>query len=209
MGRGEMESYRIVIADDHALFRQGLRKIIEGVADLEVAGEAGDGEELLSLLQTAVPHMVILDISMPRLRGIEALREVKRSYPSVKALVLTMHREYLHQALSAGAEGYLLKEDADRELFSAIDRIRQERRYISPRLREELAEEEVPVPEPLSARETEVLNLIAGGKSNREIAEVLFISVRTVEAHRATILSKLNIHNTADLVRYAIEKGFV
>jgi len=126
----------------------------------------------------------------------------------VKVLVLTMHREYLHQALSAGAEGYLLKEDADRELFCAIDRIRRGRTYISPRLREELAEEEVAVPEPLSARETEVLNLIAGGKSNRDIAAMLYISVRTVEAHRATIMSKLNIRNTADLVRYAIEKGF-
>ena len=204
-----MDGYPIVLADDHALFRQGLRKIIEGVADLEVAGEAGDGLELLSLLQTTVPHLVILDISMPRLRGIEAVREVKKRFPEVKALVLTMHRQYLHQALSAGAEGYLLKEDADRELFSAIDKIRQGRIYISPRLREELAEDEVPVPEPLSARETEILNLIAGGKSNREIAEILFISVRTVEAHRATILSKLNLRNTADLVRYAIEKGFV
>ena len=153
--------------------------------------------------------MVILDISMPKLRGIEAVREVKKRHPAVKVLILTMYREYLHQALSAGAEGYLLKEDADRELFSAIDRIRHGRIYISPRLREELAEDEIPVPEPLSARETEVLNLIAGGKSNREIAAILFISVRTVEAHRATILSKLNLHNTADLVRYAIEKGFV
>jgi two-component system, NarL family, response regulator NreC len=203
-----MGGYRIVLADDHALFRQGLRKIIEGVADLEVAGEAGDGLELLSLLETTNPDLVILDISMPRLRGIEAMREVKKSFPEVKVLVLTMHREYLHQALSAGAEGYLLKEDADRELFSAIDKVRQGRIYISPRLRAELADDEIPVPEPLSARETEVLNLIAGGKSNREIAEILFISIRTVEAHRATILSKLNLKNTADLVRFAIEKGF-
>jgi len=157
-----MEGYRIMLADDHALFRQGLRKIIDGVADLEVAGEAGDGLQLLSILQAMVPHLVIMDISMPRMRGIEALREVKKLYPGVKVLVLTMHREYLHQALSAGAEGYLLKEDADLELFCAIDRIRRGRTYISPRLREELAEEEVAVPEPLSARETEVLNLIAG-----------------------------------------------
>jgi len=205
----KMDGYLIVLADDHALFRLGLRKIIEGVVDLEVTGEAGDGLELMSLLQTTVPHLVILDISMPRLRGIEAVREVKKRFPAVKVLVLTMHREYLHQALSAGAEGYLLKEDADRELFSAIDKIRQGKSYISPRLREELAQDEVPVPEPLSGRETEILNLIAGGKSNREIATLLYISVRTVEAHRATILSKLNLHNTADLVRYAIEKGFV
>jgi len=131
-----MKGYRIVLADDHALFRQGLSKIIEGVADLEVAGEAGDGLELLSLMEMETPMMVILDISMPKLRGIEAVREVKKRFPAVKVLVLTMHREYLHQALSAGAEGYLLKEDADRELFSAIDKIRQGRRYISPRLRE-------------------------------------------------------------------------
>jgi DNA-binding NarL/FixJ family response regulator len=205
----DMGGYRIVIADDHPLFRQGLKKIIEGVADLEVSGEAGDGLELLSLMELESPMMVILDISMPKLRGIEAVREVKKRHPEVKVLVLTMHREYLHQALSAGAEGYLLKEDADRELFSAIDKIRQGRSYISPRLREELAEDEVPAPEPLSGREIEILNLIAGGKSNREIATLLSISVRTVEAHRATILSKLDLHNTADLVRYAIEKGFV
>lgn len=204
-----MDGYLIVLADDHALFRQGLKKIIEGVADLEVAGEAGDGLELLSLLQTTVPHLVILDISMPRLRGIEAVREVKKRFPAVKVLILTMHREYLHQALSAGAEGYLLKEDADRELFSAIDKIRHGRTYISPRLRDDLAEDEVPVLEPLSARETEVLHLLSGGKTNREIAANLSISVRTVEAHRATIMSKLNLRNTADLVRYAIEKGFV
>jgi DNA-binding NarL/FixJ family response regulator len=203
-----MGSYRIVLADDHALFRQGLKKIIDGVADLEVAGEAGDGLELLALIETMVPQLVILDISMPRLRGIEALREVKKRYPAAKVLVLTMYREYLHQALAAGAEGYLLKEDADRELFSAIDRIRQGRVYISPRLREELAEDADPGPEPLSARETEILKLIAGGKSNREIAAILSISVRTVEAHRATILSKLNLRNTADLVRCAIEKGY-
>jgi DNA-binding NarL/FixJ family response regulator len=204
----EMESYRIVLADDHALFRQGLKKIISGVADLEVAGEAGDGVELLSLLDKTVAQMVILDISMPRLRGIEAIREVKKRHPAMKVLILTMYREYMHQALSAGAEGYLMKEDADRELFSAIENIRQGRRYVSPRLREELTADGVPVPEPLSLRETEVLKLIAAGKSNREIAEILFISVRTAESHRATILSKLNLRNTADLVRYAIEKGF-
>lgn len=203
-----MGNYRIVLADDHALFRQGLKKIIDGNTDLEVAGEAGDGMELLVLLATTATDMVILDVSMPRLRGIEVIREVKKHYPTVKVLILTMYREYLHQALSAGAEGYLVKEDADRELFIAIENIRQGRRYVSPRLRGELSEEGVPAPEPLSLRETEVLKLIASGKSNREIAEILFISVRTAESHRATILSKLNLRNTAELVRYSIEKGF-
>jgi DNA-binding NarL/FixJ family response regulator len=136
------------------------------------------------------------------------VREVKKRHPAVKVLILTMHREYLHQALSAGAEGYLVKEDADQELFSAIEKIRQGRSYVSPRLREELADDGLPVPEPLSPRETEVLKLIAAGKSNREIAVILLISVRTAESHRATILSKMNLRNTADLVRYAIEQGF-
>ena len=201
-----MGSYRIVLADDHALFRQGLRMIINGVADLEIAGEAGDGVELIALLDTTPVQMVVLDISMPMLRGIEAIREVKKRYPAMKVLILTMYREYLHQALSAGAEGYLVKEDADRELFSAIENIRQGRRYVSPRLRGELPDDGIS--EPLSLRETDVLKLIAAGKSNREIAEMLYISVRTAESHRATILSKLSLRNTADLVRYAIEKGF-
>ena len=203
-----MEGYRIVLADDHALFRQGLRKIIEGVADLEVAGEAGDGLELLSLLQTTDTHLVILDISMPKLRGIEAIRIIRKKHGEVKVLVLTMHPEYLHQALSAGANGYLVKEDADRELFTAIDAIRQGRQYVSPRLRKELPDDKAQISEPLSLRETEVLKLIAAGKSNKEIAETLFISVRTAEAHHASILGKLSLKNTADLVRYAIEKGY-
>ena len=201
-----MGSYRIVLADDHALFLQVIKMIIHGVADLEIVGEAGDGAELITFLDTADVQMVILDVSMPRLRGIEAIREVKKRHPAMKVLILTMHREYLHQALSAGAEGYLVKEDADRELFSAIENIRQGRRYVSPRLRGELPDDGIS--EPLSLRETDVLKLIAAGKSNREIAEMLYISVRTAESHRATILSKLSLRNTADLVRYAIEKGF-
>lgn len=204
-----MDSFRIVLADDHVLIRQGLRKLIDGVGDLVVAGEAGDGQELLSLLEKTIPGLVILDISMPNLRGIEALRIIKKKYPLVKVLVLTMYKEYLQQALSAGAEGYLVKEDADRELFSAIEHIRQGRTYVSPRLRGALSDDMSSPAEPLSAREMEVLKLISGGKSSRDIAEALYISVRTVESHRASIMSKLHIKNTADLVRLAIEKGYV
>jgi DNA-binding NarL/FixJ family response regulator len=203
-----MGRYRIVLADDHVMFRQGLKKIVDGVEDLEVAGEAGDGAELMSLLGTASPSLVILDISMPKLRGIEAIRMIRKSHADVKVLVLSMHREYLHQALSAGADGYLVKEDADLALFSAIGAIRQGRRYVSPRLRRELPGAAAHGSEPLSARETEVLKLIAAGKSNKEVAEILCISVRTAEAHRASILGKLGLKNTADLVRYAIEKGY-
>lgn len=204
-----MDRYRIVLADDHALIRQGLGRIIQGVDDLEVIGEAGDGIELLSLLSTVIPHLVILDISMPHLRGIEAVHGIKKNYPDVKILVLTMHKEYLHQAISAGADGYLLKEDADRDLFSAIDHIRQGRVYLSPRLAGELLGKRAPSAEPLSSREIEVLKLIAMAKSNKEVADTLFISVRTVESHRAAILKKLKLKNTADLVTYALQKGYV
>lgn len=204
-----MDNYRIILADDHPLIRQGLRRLIGGVGDLEVVGEAGDGFELLSLLTALTPRMVIVDLSMPNLRGIEALRAIKMKYPEVKILVLTMHKEYLHQARSAGADGYLLKEDADRELFSAIEKIRQGEFYLSPRLTGEPAGDRVTLFESLSNREKEVLRLIAQGKSNRQIAEILFVSVRTVESHRASLLKKLKQKNTASLVKFTIEKGYV
>jgi DNA-binding NarL/FixJ family response regulator len=202
-----MSDYRIILADDHTLIRQGLGKIIEGVDDLKVVGEAGDGLELLSLLQRSNPDMVIVDLSMPKLRGIEAIREIRKILAKVKILVLTMHKEYLHQALAAGAEGYLLKEDVDSEPFSAIEHIRQGKVHISPCLPRELVRGSAAGL--LSSREQEVLQLIAKGKPNREIGETLFISIRTVESHRATLLKKLKQSNTAGLVTYAIEKGFV
>ena len=202
-----MSDYRIILADDHALIRQGLGKIIEGVDDLKVVGEAGDGMELLSLLQRSNPDMVIVDLSMPKLRGIEAIREIRKLHAKVKILVLTMHKEYFHQALAAGAEGYLLKEDVDRELFSAIEHIRRGEIHISPRLPREMVRGSAAGL--LSSREQEVLRLISKGKSNREIGETLFLSIRTVESHRATLLKKLKQSSTAGLVKYAIEMGLV
>jgi DNA-binding NarL/FixJ family response regulator len=204
-----MGRYRLLLVDDHLLFRQGLRRLIEDIADLEVIGEAGDGLELLSLLKSFVPDMIILDISMPNLRGIEAISRVKTKCPGVKVLILSMHREYLHQALAAGADGYLLKEDTERVLLTTIEKIRQGKTFISPRLAEEVAAVTASPSEPLSLREREVLKLIAEGKSNKEIGDLLFISVRTVESHRAAIIGKLKIKSTADLVKYAIQKGYV
>ncbi len=204
-----MNTYRIVLADDHVLIRQGLGEILKGDSGLAVIGEAGDGLELLELLTKVTPHLVILDISMPNLRGIEALQTLKLKYPQVRVLVLTMHKEYLHQALSAGADGYLLKEDADRDLFSAIENIRQGRIYLSPRLAGEVLGRRLSSDDPLSSREKDVLQLVAKGKSNKEIAETLFISVRTVESHRANITSKLQLKSTADLVKYSMGKGYV
>jgi DNA-binding NarL/FixJ family response regulator len=203
------------------MVRHGLRRIIEEMPDLEIIGEAGCGLELLSLLDKLTPDMVIVDISMPMLRGIEATREIKAIHPNVKALIFTMHKskEYFYQAISAGADGYLLKEDADTELSSAIKTIRRGKIYVSPLLSEELTEDwaqisrgksKIPFDwDPLTTREKEVLKLIAEGKSNKEIASLLFISFRTVERHRANIMEKLNIKRTADLVKYAIQKGYV
>ncbi|HWI40142.1 MAG TPA: response regulator transcription factor [Verrucomicrobiae bacterium] len=202
-----MSAYRIVLADDHVLLRQGLRGIISGVQDLEVIGEAGDGIELLALLSTLKPDMVIVDISMPRLRGLEVLSSIRRKCTDAKILILTMHKEYVHQAIAGGADGYLLKEDADRDLFTAVETIRHGGVYLSSRL----AADSTGAADqgPLSKREREILNLVAEGRSSREVAELLFISVRTVETHRAHIMGKLGLNSTADLVKYAIQKGLV
>lgn len=204
-----MQGYRIAIADDHVMFRQGLRKILDEIDGIEVTGEVGDGLELMELLSEGPPDLVILDISMPKLHGLEAIGRIGREFPGVGILVLTMHREYLHEALRAGATGYLVKEDTDRELFTALERIRQGESYVSPRLREDDTHRAPLGCGNLSHREREILQLIVGGKSNREVAELLFLSVRTVEAHRAAILHKLDLRNTAELVRYAVEKRCV
>jgi DNA-binding NarL/FixJ family response regulator len=214
-----MSPYRVVLADDHAMFRQGIKRILKDAEALEVVGEARDGLELLEVSRETNPDMVILDISMPNLRGLEATREIKMICPDVKVLILTMHsdKEYVYGAISAGAEGYLLKEDADTELFEAVETIRQGGRYISPILSGELTHELIHFHHKgqsastgslLTVREKEVLKLIAEGKSHKEIAALLFISVRTVDHHRANIMTKLNIKDTANLTKYAIRRGY-
>ncbi len=212
------DRYRIALADDHVLLRRGIKKIIEENPLLKVVGEASDGLELLKILKQVTPHMVILDISMPNLRGIEAIHEVKKMFPDMKILILTMHKskDYLYETIRAGAQGYLVKEDADTELFSAIETIRQGKVYVSPLLFAEVTSDlghrpqEGPLPplERLTAREREIVKLIAEGKSSREISELLFISVRTVHHHRENIMKKLNFRRTADLVKYAIREGY-
>lgn len=216
-----MTRYRIVLADDHVLVRQGLRRILEEKADLEVIGEANDGLELLELLNRIKPDLVILDIFMPNLRGIEAIYEIKKIYPDMKVLILTMNKdkEYLYLALSEGAKGYLLKEDADKELFSAIEKVRNGKTYISPFFSDGVVDDLVQVgkgdtktifeTDPLTNREREVLKLIAEGKSSKEIANALFISIFTVNNHRASIMEKLNLKKATDLVKYAIRKGYI
>ena len=214
--------FKILLADDHVMFRRGVRSLIQGMENVEVVGEAGDGLELLRLMKDIHPHLVIMDISMPNLRGLEATREIKSLDPGVKVLILSMHkeREYLYHALTAGAEGYLLKEDADGELIAAIETLRRGGTFISPLLSNQMAdifvdqfqtggEPRIATEDPLTIREREIVKLIAEGKSSKEIGELLFISSRTVQHHRANIMRKLNLKKTADLIKFAIQKGYV
>ena len=214
-----MDRWKVVIADDHAMFRHGMRRILSEHADLEVIGEAQNGLDLLHLLKKLSPNLILLDISMPGLRGLEAISEIKRMHPNTKIIMLTMHRDsdYLFQAVSSGVSGYLLKEDAEKDLFTAIETARRGGTYISPLVAEDSmqdwaqmrrGEKHAEAAEPLTVRERQILKLIAEGKSSKEIGDVLCISYRTVERHRANIMEKLNVNKTADLVRYAVQKGY-
>jgi DNA-binding NarL/FixJ family response regulator len=208
-----LSPYSIVLADDHVMFRKGLKKIITGVADFDVIAEANNGMELLDILKNTTPHLIILDISMPKLRGLEAAREIKQAYPHIKILVLTMHKkkEFVQQAMEAGAEGFLLKEDADSELLQAITALKEGQRFISPLLTSELMDlaTSKTTPDLLSNRERQVMKLLAEGKSHKEIADLLYISIFTVRNHRENIMKKLNLKNLAALVRYAINHGYL
>jgi DNA-binding NarL/FixJ family response regulator len=207
-----MDVCSIVLADDHVMFRKGVKRIIEETPGLKVTGEANDGLELLRLLKTQEPKLVLLDISMPYLRGLEATREIKQLYPRVKVILLTMHRykEFIQQALEAGADGFLLKEDADFELLRAIQAVREGGKFISPLLSTELADlalRDKPADDPLTIREKTIIQLLAEGKSSKDIADLLYISVFTVRRHRENIMRKLNIKKLADLIKYALSRG--
>jgi DNA-binding NarL/FixJ family response regulator len=214
-----VQPYQIILADDHPLFREGVKRIVESSPELKVVGEVNDGLMLLELLKKSTPQMVILDISMPALPGIEATRRIKTLYPDVQVLILTMHKseEHLSRAVSAGAAGYLLKEDAPADLITAIKTIRTGGTYISKLIREQMAhifeEKHRGGPGspagPLTKREIQVLHLTAEGKTSKEIADMLLISRMTVHNHRANIKRKLNINRNAALVKYALEKGYI
>ena len=212
-----MKVYRVMLADDHALFRSGVKRILEEIPDVEVVGEAADGVQLLGLLQEAIPDLVILDISMPKLRGLEIIQDIKSHHPDVQILMLTMHKnpEYLSYALGAGAAGFLLKEDADPELLEAIATIRRGKTYLSPAISQVLPEllrrglqPDGTPQEVLTHREREILKLLSDGKSSKEIGNLLFISLRTVQNHRANIMKKLKVRRIADLIKYAVHKGY-
>jgi DNA-binding NarL/FixJ family response regulator len=207
-----LSPYTIVLADDHMMFRGGIKKVISEIDDLQIIGEASDGLELLYLLKTTQPHMIILDISMPRLRGLEAAREIKRLYPQVKILLLTMHKksEFINQGLESGADGFLLKEGAISELVQAIEAIRAGKKFVSPLVSSELTDLALRKrpEESLTNREKQILQLLAEGQNNKQIADLLYISPYTVRRHRENIKRKLNLNSLVELVKFAIDKGY-
>lgn len=211
--------YTIVLADDHVLIRHGIKNIIKLNRELEVIGEVSNGEELLECLKKHVPDLVILDISMPKITGIEAVALVKKKYPQIKVLILTMHKnkQYFYHSMSGGADGYLMKDDSDDELLLAIKKIQGGKNYISPMLTDDFTadiisahrnQQSFPFQE-LTKREHEVLQLVVEGYTSKDVAQKLCLSPRTVDHHRAKLLKKFSLKNSADLVSFAVRNGFV
>ncbi len=205
---------RVIIADDHAIFREGLTKLLKEVCDVEVVGTAKDGKEVVEKTQRLLPDIVIMDISMPILDGVQAAREIKRDFPHVKVILLTMHKsaQFAKCALLPEISGYVLKDEAFSELVSAIRAVSSNKSFISEAVLDkldDLRKKKGEVSLLLTPRERQVLKAIAFGLTNRQIAKRLKISVKTVDAHRTNIMQKLDIHTTAELVRYAIEAGFL
>lgn len=218
---GAMGKIRVLLADDHTILRQGLRKILEADPSFEVVGEAGDGREAVKKAEALKPDVVVMDISMPILNGIEATRQIAKSLPKTKILILTVHEndQLATEILNAGATGYLLKDAASEELIAAIRAVYRGDSYLSPSIAKrviaqylDFARGKVPPEEKfsdLTAREREILQLIAEGYSNKEIAQMLYISEKTVKTHRENIMRKLDLHSVAELVRYAIRRGII
>lgn len=209
---------RILIADDHRILREGIRRILEAEPDLTVVAEAGTGEEALHLTVAEVPDVAVIDVTMPRLSGIEAVRRIRSSAPSTRCLALSVHETHLQvtQALQAGASGYVVKSASAQELVEAVRATAQGRAYLSPSIAHCVVEAIAPHREgaassvaQLSGREREVLQLIAEGLSSKEIAAALGVSLKTVDTHRSNLMGKLNIRKVSKLVRVAIHEGLV
>ncbi len=212
--------YRIVIAEDHTILREGLKFLLSSNPDFEVVGEAEDGREAIRCVEKLKPNLILTDLSMPRMNGMDAIREIRRKSPETKILVLTVHKteEYILATLRAGADGYLLKDSTHAELLTAVKHVLGGKRYISPGISDKVLEGYLEGKraiksrtswETLTKREREILKLIAEGYRNKEIADDLCISVKTVEKHRANLMEKLNLHNVQALTTFAIEKGLV
>ena len=211
---------RILLADDHAVMRRGLRALIEGYPDFSVVGEANDGREAVALADSLRPDVVVMDLTMPNLNGTEASRQITSKHAGIAVIVLTMHSDesYVLRALKAGARGYLLKESAEDDLMNAIRAVNQKKAYFSPAVSRMLVEDYIrqlqdkdieDSYELLTTREREILQLVAEGKSNKDIAALLNLSVYTVETHRSNIMEKLNLHTVPELILYAVRKGIV
>jgi two-component system response regulator NreC len=205
---------QVLLADDHQIVRQGLKGILEREG-FKVVGDAADGREAIRIAESVQPDVAILDLAMPQLNGLDAAREILRSSPRTKAILLTMHTEdaYVLEALRAGVTGYVLKTQAAGDLVQAIREVIRGAIYLSPGVSRAVvdayrAKSELP-PDPLSPREREVLQLVAEGKTTKQVAAVLGVSVKTAESHRTRIMEKLDIHETANLVRYAIRRGII
>lgn len=213
-----MSQIRVVLADDHTLVRAGLRKLLESMLNVVVVGEAGDGLALLALADQLQPHLVLMDIAMPGLNGIEATARLTRTWPDIRVLILSMHQneEYVRQALRQGASAYLLKDSAPMELDLAITAVLRGETYLSPAVSrgvvsdyvQRLRNEQTPT-QVLTPRQREVLQLIAEGQSTKDIARRLELSVKTVETHRSQLMKQLDIHDVTGLVRYAMRAGLV
>jgi RNA polymerase sigma factor (sigma-70 family) len=215
-----MAELRLLIGDDHTLFRHGLRRILEDRQDWELVAEADDGRAAVRKAVALKPDVAILDIGMPQLNGIDATRQIVRKVPSVRVLILSMHSDetYVTRALNAGATGYILKDSAGKDLLRAVAAVAEGRSFFSPAVSKLMLDDFVRRAaktevadryESLSDREREILQLVAEGRSNKEVAALLEISSATVETHRARILQKLDVHNTAELVLYAVRKGVI
>lgn len=213
-----MKTIRVLLADDHALVRAGIRSLLEKLPGVQVVGEASDGREALALIKSRAPNLILMDIAMTGLNGLDAAARVAREFPEIGVIILSMHatEEYVMQALRAGVSGYLLKDAATVELELAIQAVTRGETYLSPAISrrviddylERVGHEQQPV-EQLTPRQREILQLIAEGKSTKEIAFLLNLSVKTVETHRAQLMDRLDIHDVAGLVRYAMRIGLI
>jgi two-component system response regulator NreC len=207
-------SIRVVLADDHVLVRQSLKSLLEREG-FQVVGEASDGQDAIRKVESLHPDIAVMDISMPTLNGIDAARELSRSFPKTKSILLTQHDEdqYISEALEAGVKGYVLKSQAASDLVQAIKQVSRGQAYLSPgvslAVMDAFRSKSEKPSDPLTARERQVLQLIAEGKSTKDVASLLGISVKTAESHRTRLMQKLDIHETASLVRYAVRRGIV
>jgi DNA-binding NarL/FixJ family response regulator len=211
---------QIIIAEDHTILREGLRSLLSAKPEYEIVGEAEDGNAAIRCAEKLKPHLVLMDLSMPKMNGIDAIKEIKKRSPETKVLVLTVHKgdEYIRATFQAGADGYVLKDATHAELEMAIQNVLSGKNFISPGISEKLIggylhgqkTSKVTTPwDTLTQRERSILKLIAEGHKNKEIADYLCISVKTVEKHRANLMQKLDLHNISDLTAFAIEKGLI